>query len=129
MTPSDYPSITFLRLFSDENGESHFHAQRIEDQHTAEEIESHYSGDGAAFSLRVVPAGWTRDWGPTKQTTIAIYISGAGLVEASDGDQRAVHPGVVLLAEDTTGRGHAARVTGDQPLAVAHIELSQPPSP
>lgn len=117
----------FLRLFSDEDGESHFHVQSIGDQHTADAVESDYIGAGATFSLRVVPAGWKRDWGPTRQSTLAIYISGAGVVEASDGDQRPVHPGVVLLAEDTTGRGHAARVTGDQPLAVAHIKLAQPP--
>ena len=31
---------------------------------------------------------------------------------ASDGDTRELVPGTVLLAEDTTGKGHVSRVTG-----------------
>ncbi len=122
MTRSDDPPITFLRLFSDEDGESHFEAMRSDDQHSADTIEKDYIADGL-LSVRVVPPRWDRDWGPSKQITLAVYISGAGVVEASDGDHRSVHPGVVLLAEDLTGRGHAARVSGDRPLAVAHIVL------
>ncbi|MBK5267654.1 MAG: hypothetical protein JJE47_09500 [Acidimicrobiia bacterium] len=131
MTQPDSPPLTFLRLFAGEDGESHFEAQPIGDQESADLVQGEYLSAGAAFacSLRVVPAGWTRDRGPTKQTTLAVYISGEGVVEASDGDRRAVRPGVVLIAEDTTGRGHAARVTGHQPLAVMHITLSDPPRP
>jgi len=63
------------------------------------------------------------DWGPSKGRTLAVYIAGEGMVESSDGDRRTVRPGVILLAEDTTGRGHRAEVTGDEPLVVLHVVL------
>ena len=120
--------ITFLRLFSGEDGDSHFEAHTIGDQRTAEAVLDEYlAGTASGYSLRVVPPGWTRGWGPAEQTTLAVYISGEGVVEASDGDRRAVRPGVILLAVDTIGPGHAARVTGTQPLAVMHITLLDQP--
>ena len=44
-------------------------------------------GDRGAtgYSLRVVPPGWTRDWGPSKRRTLAVYIAGEGTIESSDG--------------------------------------------
>ena len=76
-----------------------------------------------AYSLRVVPPGWTRGWRPSTARTLAVYIAGEGMVESSDGDRREVYPGVILSAEDTTGRGHRSQVTGDEPLVVMHIVL------
>lgn len=70
--------------------------------------------------------GWMRDLGPSKERLSAVYLSGEGTVEASDGDRRRVRPGVVLLAEDITGRGHRARVAGSEPLVVMHILLPVP---
>jgi quercetin dioxygenase-like cupin family protein len=54
---------------------------------------------------------------------IAVYLSGQGEIEASDGDVRRLSPGTVLLAEDTTGRGHRVKVIGDEPVTVVHIVL------
>ncbi len=130
MTQPESSPVMFLRLFSGEDGESHFETHAIRDQQTVETFQNEYLiGTASGCSLRVVPPGWTRDWGPAKQTTLAVYISGEGVVEASDGDRRAVRPGVVLLAEDTTGPGHAARVSGVQPLAVMHITFPHQPRP
>ena len=107
--------VTYLRLYTDDEAESHFVSRSM-----GGVVEAEAAGrtliDGArasGYSLRVVPPGWTRDWGPSKARTLAVYIAGEGPVESSDGDRRRVCPGVVLLAEDTTGRGHRAEVTGD----------------
>ena len=54
---------------------------------------------------------------------IAVYLSGTGEIEASDGEIRRISPGMVLLAEDTTGPGHRVRVIGDDPVTVIHIVL------
>lgn len=35
---------------------------------------------------------------------IAVYLSGAGTIEASDGELRHLLPGTILLAEDTFGK-------------------------
>ena len=46
--------------------------------------------------------------------------------ETSDGEIRKLAPGVVVLAEDTTGKGHKARSIGgeDALLGVVQIAIS-----
>ncbi len=104
---------TCLRLYNHRHGESQF-----------EEVEFPFSelrSDGTApvlatpfqeatrHGLRIVPPGWKRDWAPAARRMIAVYLSGKSDIEASDGGVRRLSPGIVLLAEDITGRGH--RVT------------------
>lgn len=120
MSVSD-PIVTHLRLFADADGESHFESEVFESG-SGDRLQVR-EGSARHYSIRVVPAGWVRDWGPSEQPTLAVYLSGEGTVEASDGDWRRVSPGVILLAEDTTGRGHRAEVGRHQPLVVMHVTL------
>ena len=119
------PTITFVRLYADESGESHFAVQEYDRSQVGERSEL-MGGTASRFSLRVVPPGWERDWGPTSRPTLAVYVAGEGIVEASDGDRHHVRPGVFLLAEDTHGVGHRAAVVGERSLTVMHIMLDGP---
>ena len=125
---SEGSPVTYLRLYTDDEGESHFVSRSMGGVVEAEAAGRTLLDEGTAsgYSLRIVPPGWTRDWGPSKARTLAVYIAGEGTVESSDGDRRCVCPGVVLLAEDTTGRGHRAEVTGGEPLVVLHLVLPAP---
>lgn len=118
----------YLRLYVDDDGESHFEQRPLRSASDTMAAGRGLLDEGEAsrYRLRIVPPGWVRDWGPSKQRTLAAYLSGEGTVEASDGDRRPVGPGVVLLAEDMTGRGHRARVVGSGPLVVMHILLPVP---
>jgi hypothetical protein len=58
-----------------------------------------------------------------RASMVAVYLSGEGEIEASDGEVRRILPGMVLLAEDTAGRGHRVRAVGDEPVTVVHIVL------
>lgn len=73
--------------------------------------------------IGVLPPGWERGRAHGAQRMMAIYLSGEGEIEASDGDVRRPSPGMMLLAEDTAGRGHRVRVLGDEPVTVVHIVL------
>jgi uncharacterized cupin superfamily protein len=42
-----------------------------------------------------------------------VLLMGALDVEASDGDVVRLHPGDVLLVEDTVGKGHRSRNSGE----------------
>lgn len=123
------PDLTFMRLFAGDDGESHIAVEDIgyEDDPGASVRAELMEGSASGFALRAVPPGWRRDWGPSRQRTLAVYLAGEGIVESSDGDLRRVRPGVILLAEDTTGRGHRAEVVGDLPLAVMHLILVDAP--
>jgi hypothetical protein len=52
-----------------------------------------------------------------------VYLSGAGTIEASDGELRDLAPGTILLAEDTTGKGHITKVTGAEDMLVLILML------
>lgn len=129
MVESDRPAITFMRLFADEVGESHIAVEELgyDFDTAASERAQLMEGLSSGFALRVVPPGWKRDWGPSRQRTLAVYVAGEGSVQTSDGHLQQVRPGVILLADDTTGPGHRAEVVGARPLAVIHIALSDPP--
>jgi hypothetical protein len=121
---------SFLRIVSDGSGGS-----RFEDWTPSMGTIPGSGGSGpilatdptlaSSWQIRSVHAGWRRGFAPAHARTVAVYISGEGEIETTDGDVRRVSPGTVLLTEDTTGRGHAARVTGPDPVVVIHIGLAE----
>jgi hypothetical protein len=52
-----------------------------------------------------------------------ITLSGQGEIEISDGAKRRFGPGAVMLADDTTGRGHITRVVSNEPRLYVMIPL------
>lgn len=121
----DLPS--YVRLFSGADGESHFSDERFPLDALGTELGSPVLASplqpASQYGVRVVPPGWTRDWAPAARPMIAVYLSGNGEIQASDGEIKRISPGMVLLAEDTTGPGHRVRVIGDDPVTVIHIVL------
>lgn len=70
------------------------------------------------------PAGWDGDWHPTPRRQYFFFLSGKIESETSDGDHRSFGPGSVVLVEDTTGRGHRARVLGDDDVLATVVQLA-----
>lgn len=58
---------------------------------------------------------------PTRQ--FVITLSGTLEFKTVPGDTFIIHPGDILLAEDTTGSGHSWRLTDDQPWRRAYVIL------
>ncbi|MFQ5931632.1 MAG: cupin domain-containing protein, partial [Nitrospiraceae bacterium] len=78
---------------------------------------------GIAF--RRAPAGHVQDWHPAPRRQYVVTLSGQGEIEVGDGTVRSFGPGDVMLAEDTTGRGHITRVVGAQPRLYAAVPLKE----
>jgi len=104
-----------LRLYSGNDGESHF-----------EDVEIALPEAGAAGLLsalspatgiifRETDPGYDYDWHNAPRRQYVINLSGGVEIEIGDGTRRRLNAGDVLLAEDTTGRGHRSRAIGDQP--------------
>lgn len=120
--------VSVIRIWADEEGESHLEDVDLE---FAEQdfvppappvlITSPEAADGYVFA-RVEP-GWHGDWHTTPRRELNIYISGEGVIEASDGESRPLGPGTILLAEDTTGKGHISKVTGTNEVFVVVVTL------
>ena len=77
----------------------------------------------AGYVLERVPAGWHGDWRPAPQRVLAVYLTGRGEIQASDGEVRPIKAGTILLAEDTEGKGHITRVTGADEVLVVIVTL------
>jgi hypothetical protein len=117
-----------LRIYADEAGESHFEDVEFAFEQTnfvppAPPVLMTALETATSYSFELVHPGWHGDWHPVPQRVLAVYLSGAGMIEASDGEVRDLVSGTILLAEDTTGKGHITEVTGDEDMLVLILLL------
>ena len=121
---------SFVRLFSDSDGESHF-----DDIHS--ELNSVEFAPGipplfqssefraSKVSFFGAPARWKSDWHPSSGRHLFVVLSGTWEVTASDGERRTFSANDVLLVEDTTGKGHSSRVISEEDSIAVLVELPQ----
>ncbi len=120
--------MKYVRIYADENGESHFEDIEIEFLPVdfappAPPINISSFTPANRFGFANVPPGWSGDWHPTPKRQIFFYLSGTIEAEVSDGEIRQFGPGSVTLVEDTTGKGHRSRVVGDDEVFTAIVQL------
>ncbi|MHA1947131.1 MAG: hypothetical protein ACXAC6_18840 [Candidatus Hodarchaeales archaeon] len=111
--------MKYTRVFSDENGETHFEDVKIEVfpvdfAPPAPPLNLSAFKDAKKFCFVNAPIDWYGDWHPTPKRQVFVYISGEIEAKVSDGEVRVFGPGSVTLLEDTTGKGHTSRVVGNQ---------------
>lgn len=120
---------SYIRLYADEQGESHFEDVAMELKAVdfappaPPVLLSPFLPARQVGFFAVLP-----DWGggvlhPSPSRQLLVILSGRSQVTASDGTVRDLSPGVVLLLEDTTGRGHLARVTSDEPVLNVVVQM------
>ena len=117
-----------LRIWATEDGESH-----LEDIDFAFEESGFLPSEPAmlltpqekasGYLVARAPAGLELDWHAAPVRELAVYLTGQGEIEASDGTIRPLEPGTILLVEDTTGKGHKTRVIGTEEVLVVVITL------
>ena len=116
-------SARFVRLFTDEDGESHF--EDVEMPMSAVQ----YAPPAPALDLsdpltatRVswlrFPAHWNDDAHPSPRRQLFVVLAGRVEGWTSKGDTRHFEAGDCLLMEDTTGKGHGARPLDGEALAI-----------
>jgi quercetin dioxygenase-like cupin family protein len=117
-------TIRIVRLFADQNGESHFKDESITTMRAdfappAPAISVAALGDAGRSLLLLLPPGWYGDLHRAPARQLMVVVSGALEVAASDGEIRVFRPGDVVQVEDTVGRGHSTRsVDGESIVAV-----------
>ena len=126
---SKIPGMHYFRVYSDENGESHFEQleMRLRPSVVSLEIPAVEAAEPIEASqilfLRV-PPGWSADWHPAPAYQVFCLLRGAAQIEVSDGDIRSFSAGEVVLLHDITGKGHRTRVLGEEGLLVAITQLA-----
>jgi uncharacterized cupin superfamily protein len=65
-------------------------------------------------SFRTTGADFDLSWHNAPRRQFVVWLEGTSEIVASDGTTRRFGPGDILLAEDTTGKGHISRALNNQ---------------
>ena len=106
MTPHPSASAAVTRLYTGDDGRSHFEdlAVPLDDTPLVGQLSALVPGAGVFF--RESAAGGSRDFHCAPRRQFVVMLSGAVEVTCGDGESRVLGPGDILLADDTTGQGH-----------------------
>ena len=99
--------MKFVRVYTGSDGESHFEQRpfEFEDDGGRTAVEE---TRGVSFAER--PEGGFLDFHNAPRRQYVLYLTAAVELGAGDGLTMLMEPGDVLLAEDTTGRGHTSSI-------------------
>ena len=111
------------RLYAGPDGESHF-----------EDIDVPLNNSGAAdrqselmkatgIIFRETTGEYNLDWHNAPRRQFVITLKGEVEIVVGDGTKRQFRSGDIMLAEDTTGRGHISRAVNDQPRISLFVTL------
>ena len=121
-------TFTYVRLYADENGISHFEDVTVPFEmldYAPPAAPLGVSDSWVAESILLISqaSGWHGDWHPTPRRQFAILLSRTQELTAGDGEVRVFGPGDVGLLEDTSGRGHVSKVTSSEDSVVMMVSL------
>jgi quercetin dioxygenase-like cupin family protein len=116
--------IQCIRLWTGDDAESHFEEGWIE-------LESGPNGDlltgkiaAATVSFEETARGGTLDWHTAPVRQLVVTLNGVLDFETRAKQHFTLKPGVILLAEDTAGGGHAWRLTDAEPWRRVYVVLA-----
>src|SRR5262245_33184802 len=110
--------MKIVRIYPDADGESRFEDVDLDlEPFVAHGLRTASSElwPTKAVQFRNVDDDFESDFHAAGRRQLVINLSGSNEIEVSAGERRVIGPGVVLLVEDTTGRGHKAAKTNGEP--------------
>lgn len=111
-----------VRMFSGDDGESHFEDIEIElKPHGSGRYSELFTGDGVIF--REVDGDYSLGFHTAPKRQLVVNLTGWVDLEVGDGTIRRMGPGSVLLAEDHTGRGHKSNAVEGEPRTCLFIPI------
>lgn len=116
-------------MFADQKGDSHFENAELSSNKVpfmppapSVDVTNGQSIDNLVF-IRV-PTGWSDDGHPAPRKQWVMVLKGQIEFETSDGEVQRLEPSMVLLAEDTAGKGHKARTIGNEDVVFGIAQLA-----
>lgn len=102
-------SFPVTRVYSDENGESHFEDITIPMEKAGEIGSLSESLPAKSIIFREVEPSYDYNFHNAPQKQYIILLDGEIEIETSLGEKRRFKGGEILLVEDTTGKGHKTK--------------------
>jgi quercetin dioxygenase-like cupin family protein len=115
--------IRCIRIWSNDQGSSSFEegTLALPEGNVVDRIGAAFSA--RSISFRETDPGGELAWHEAPTHQLVLTLGGTLEFETRDAQRFIIHPGDVLLAEDTTGSGHRWRIIGDEPWRRAYIIL------
>ena len=112
------------RIFTGGDGESHFEDLDIPLRDLGAVGAMSELIEATGLVLRETGPDYDLDWHNAPRRQFVVMLSGGRVeIEVGDGTKRRLGPGDILLAEDTTGRGHISRAVDGRPRVSIFITL------
>jgi hypothetical protein len=115
--------MKITRIYSGTDGESHFEEIEVPliDRGGIGRISQLEGATGVVF--RETGGDYDYDFHNAPRRQYVINLDAAVEIEVGDGTRRVLGPGEILLAEDTTGRGHISRSVDGRPRRSIFVTL------
>lgn len=116
-------AVQIVRIYSGTDGESHFEDVTVEfpQQGALGRISAMVPARGVMF--REVDGDYDLGFHNAPRRQYVVNLTGSVDIEIGDGTRRRLGPGSILLAEDTTGRGHKSQSVAGEPRTCLFIPL------
>lgn len=96
-------------IYADANGESHLREVDIDWANVAPTGKTSHPVGVSSVAFRVTDGNYDLDWHNAPRRQYIVNLEGSVEIITSDGQSRVIGPGEIILAEDTTGKGHRSR--------------------
>jgi hypothetical protein len=115
--------VKILRVYSGDDGESHFEDVEIPLQDLGHVGHLSQLQEATGIVFRTTEGDYEYGWHNAPRRQYVINLDAPVEIEVGDGTLRRLEPGSVLLAEDTTGRGHISRAVDERPRTSIFVTL------
>jgi hypothetical protein len=116
-------TMKITRLYTGSDCESHFEDIEIPLEDSGDIGVMSQLQDATGVIFRETGPDYDYDWHTVPRRQYVITLSGAVDIEVGNGTIRRFGPGDILLAEDTTGKGHRSRAVNAQPRKSIFVTL------
>jgi uncharacterized cupin superfamily protein len=115
--------MRITRIYSGDDGESHFDDYDIPllDAGDIGALSKRFHATGIIF--RATCGDYDYQWHNAPARQFVLILEGKVEIEVGSGETRIFGDGDILLAEDTTGRGHISRAVDNQPRKSVFVTL------
>ena len=115
--------MRITRVYTGADGESHFEDLEVplKDLGAIGRISKLQAATGVVF--RETAGDYDFDFHCAPRRQYVINLDASVEIEIGDGSKRVLGPGSILLAEDTTGRGHRSRSVDGKPRRSLFVTL------
>ena len=116
-------TVNYTRIYNGADNVSHFEDIAVElgDAGQGSVLSKLFPATG--INMRRNNMNYDLDWHPAPRRQFVVNLTGQVEITASDGEKRVCGPGSIMLADDTTGKGHLSKHVGSEERVSLFIHL------